>query len=262
MGIRAKAFVEKVEVAYQERWGYIWATAGEVWTEIKQKNLEDKYRSNPAKFYDYQQGVLYGKNWIGRKVADCSGLVKWALKQIGITYGIYHGSNSQFNKNCVKTGKITKGMKLPIGALIFTGDETTHNHVGVLVTETCVCEARGTQAGVVHTSLSNRKWTYWGLLKNINYDFIPGEEPKDEKEKAETTTKPAKKKHTTLRRGSKGEEVVELQTLLAKDGSTLEIDGIFGIGTMSAVKSFQKRHGLEVDGIVGPKTWAELDKLM
>ena len=59
----------------------------------------------------------------------------------------------------------------------------------------------------------------------------------------------------------KGDEVRVLQTLLAKDGSTLEIDGIFGVGTQSAVKSFQKRHKLVVDGIVGPKTWAELEKL-
>ena len=92
-------------------------------------------------------------------------------------------------------------------------------------------------------------------MNGVEYDFIPGEGTKPQ-----PAPKPVKK-HATLRRGARGEEVVELQTKLAKDGSTLEIDGIFGIGTLSAVKSFQKRHGLTVDGIVGPKTWAELDKI-
>ena len=174
--------------------------------------------------------------------------------------GIYHGSNSQFNKNCFKTGRIERGQKIPVGALIFTGNDVgKHNHVGVLTSETCVTEAKGTTTGVVHTPISNKKWTYWGLIKGVDYDFVPGEDTKP-KPTPKPTPAPAKK-HKTLRRGAKGEEVRELQTLLAKDGSTLEIDGIFGIGTLSAVKSFQKRHGLTVDGIVGPKTWAELDKL-
>lgn len=259
MGINAKKFVEKIEMAYQEHWGYIWATAGEIWTEAKQKALEAKYNSNPQRYADYAQGAKLGKKWIGKKVTDCSGLPKWALGQLGLK-GIYHGSNSQFKRNCYETGKIVKGMKLPVGALIFTGDETTHNHVGVLVTETCVCEAHSTATGVVHTPLSNKKWTYYGLLKGVDYEKESITESKLTNEKKELNPVPTKK-YPTLRRGAKGENVKILQTILAKDGSTLAIDGIFGIGTLSAVKSFQKRHHLTVDGIVGPKTWAELLKI-
>lgn len=251
MAITGKQLAEKAEIAYQQKWGYIWATAGETWNENKQAALNQKYYSDPSKYADFAQGVQYGKKWFGHKVVDCSGLVKWAMKQLGVTSGIYHGSNSQFNKNCKVTGKIQKGVDIPVGALIFTGNAVgQHNHVGILVSPTCVCEAKGTQAGVVHTPLSNKKWTYWGLLKDVQYD----------QEISGVTEKPVAV-HTTLRRGMKGDEVRVLQTLLAKDGSTLEIDGIFGVGTQSAVKSFQKRHKLVVDGIVGPKTWAELEKL-
>jgi hypothetical protein len=38
----------------------------------------------------------------------------------------------------------------------------------------------------------------------------------------------------------------------------IEADGRFGVGTRTAVEIFQRSHGLEVDGVVGPKTWAAL----
>ena len=36
-------------------------------------------------------------------------------------------------------------------------------------------------------------------------------------------------------------------------------DGIFGAGTESALKAFQRDHGLNADGICGPLTWDALD---
>jgi len=60
-------------------------------------------------------------------------------------------------------------------------------------------------------------------------------------------------KMSTVRYGSKGEDVRRLQTILGIDA-----DGIFGKQTRKAVKEFQKRYGLFVDGIVGEKTWQKL----
>ena len=263
MGVKAKDFVAEVEKAYLEKWGYIWATAGEMWTEAKQRNLEAKYRSDPEKYADFKQGCDYGSKWIGRKVTDCSGLPKWALKKLGLT-GIYHGSNSQFKKNCVKNGKIVKGEKIPIGALIFTGDETTHNHVGVLTTETCVTEAQSTIKGVVHTPLSNKKWTYWGLLRGVDYTPVGKQEPATQPAVKDLIPDTAEVTLKTLRKGAKGDEVKMLQNLLIGAGEELPkygADGDFGNKTLKAVKNYQKKHGLVVDGIVGPKTWKSLTGL-
>jgi lysozyme len=63
----------------------------------------------------------------------------------------------------------------------------------------------------------------------------------------------------TLRQRSKGEHVERLQVGLAARGfSPGPADGDFGPKTEQAVKRFQRALGLEVDGIVGPKTWAAL----
>ena len=64
---------------------------------------------------------------------------------------------------------------------------------------------------------------------------------------------------TTIKNGSKGSDVTLLQTELNKFGSyNLATDGIFGAKTDAAVRDFQKKKGLDVDGIVGPKTWEAL----
>ena len=56
---------------------------------------------------------------------------------------------------------------------------------------------------------------------------------------------------TTLKFGSKGEEVKLLQKYLG-----LKIDGIFGPATDKKVKEWQKSKGLFADGIIGPKSWS------
>lgn len=61
------------------------------------------------------------------------------------------------------------------------------------------------------------------------------------------------------RRGSTGDEVKRIQRQLQeKNHYHGPIDGIFGGGTESAVKSFQRAENLSVDGLVGPDTWQEL----
>ncbi len=51
-----------------------------------------------------------------------------------------------------------------------------------------------------------------------------------------------------------GEQVKILQQLLNDHGYKLEPDGNFGSGTDKAVRDFQKREGITVDGIVGTTT--------
>lgn len=56
----------------------------------------------------------------------------------------------------------------------------------------------------------------------------------------------------------RGDDVRALQKALAALGVSIRTDGIFGAQTESAVKRFQKKNGLTVDGIIGPATRAAL----
>ena len=55
--------------------------------------------------------------------------------------------------------------------------------------------------------------------------------------------------------GSRGDEVRQIQTKLKRWGYyNGNVDGIFGSQTLEAVKYFQRKNGLKVDGIAGPDT--------
>ena len=69
---------------------------------------------------------------------------------------------------------------------------------------------------------------------------------------------------SVLKQGSTGSEVEQMQfwlsTLAQYESSipSVTVDGVYGSGTAAAVRAFQRRYGLTVDGIVGRTTWTEL----
>lgn len=74
-----------------------------------------------------------------------------------------------------------------------------------------------------------------------------------------TPTIPSAQPTETLKYGSKGDEVKSLQQRLSELGYyTGTIDGVYGSGTYNAVKFFQSRNALTVDGVAGTRTLALL----
>ncbi|UTR09111.1 N-acetylmuramoyl-L-alanine amidase [Evansella sp. LMS18] len=68
-----------------------------------------------------------------------------------------------------------------------------------------------------------------------------------------------------FRRGMKGAKIRDLQNLLVLAGERLPKygdDGIYGLETEAAVRSFQRKHGLSNDGIAGPKTLTMLARII
>jgi hypothetical protein len=70
---------------------------------------------------------------------------------------------------------------------------------------------------------------------------------------------PSAASRPTLRTGSRGPAVAELQERLSSRGASLAADGVFGPMTQQAVAGFQRTAGLSPDGIVGPLTWGALE---
>lgn len=61
-----------------------------------------------------------------------------------------------------------------------------------------------------------------------------------------------------LKRGSKGKDVKALQEMLTAAGYEVPATGTYGAWTERAVKAYQQKSGLKVDGIVGPQTMGSL----
>ena len=59
-----------------------------------------------------------------------------------------------------------------------------------------------------------------------------------------------------LAEGSTGEAVRTWQAQMRRRGWTIEVDGAYGPGSERVCRAFQEEKKLDVDGEVGPKTWA------
>jgi uncharacterized protein YgiM (DUF1202 family) len=166
--ITSGSLVALFQFALDNKWGYIWGTAGVEWTKAKQEALNkttDANRANSRK---------YGSQWIGHMVADCSGLFTWAFDQLG-GY-MYHGSNTMWDKYCTAQGELIKGKRddgqeLKPGTAVFCYNKEKDNrgHVGLYVGNGLVIEAAGAKAGVITSNLTDKKWVEWGELKGVIY---------------------------------------------------------------------------------------------
>ena len=166
--IKAADLIRGFQIALDDHWGYIYGMTHEIWTEAKQESYIRQYSGDP----DRKTSCEYGGKWAGHWVTDCSGLFHYWFMKLGSS--IPHGSNSIWNGSCVARGQLSRGERtdgqplLP-GTAVFTSSGERHNHIGLYTGNGLVIEAQGTQAGVITSLISNKKWTHWGKLKGVEY---------------------------------------------------------------------------------------------
>lgn len=221
--------------------GYALGSQGEVLTR---ERLAQLVRWNGRSNY-YFAGYSAEK-WLDKRCFDCSGMVVWAMQQLGIW-----GGGEDYKAQSLWTNQITPiaAGQLQPGSLCFHWDATAKrmSHVGVYLGNSRVQEAKGTKYGVVVSTLPG-SWSHYGNLKDLAYAAVAAVPPA----------------HPLIYKGSRGDEVRLAQQLLnqkmagVKGFVTLEVDGIFGKRTDAAARAFQKAAGLVADGEIGPKTWAAL----
>lgn len=207
-----------------------------------------------------QVGKPYVFGRSGPDSFDCSGLTKRAAAQIGLDW--YHGATTQWLRGKQtgaahqygyfgETGPI---IDLPMNKMAFLFNQDTKRTDKLVMAHTGIYDGNGwvVQAGgyggrgVHYNPLDKRRWSHYAILTPYWAD-----------RDGDTMT------DTTLRRGSIGEAVRQMQTALIAlgydVGKNTQADGKFGPATEAGVKAFQKNYGLPQTGIWGTAEEQALD---
>ena len=170
--------VEWCKNAESSGWGYVYGGYGQICTT--------KYLDEMAKRYPGSEEAggpmrTVGEKWLGKRVADCIGLIKsymWYNSDSGeITVGsnnFQDCSASAIWNNVKESGDISTIPEIPGLAVWMPG------HIGVYIGDGYVVEAQGTAYGVVKTKLAGRGWSKWLKIPNMKYVT---EGDKDDKKK-------------------------------------------------------------------------------
>ena len=147
-------------------WGYVWGTYGEVLTA---RAFQQKLKQYPAEIGAEKKFI--SENYLGKRTADCVGLIKGYLwlnpetKRIEYGRGGHAdvGADGMFEKAKEK-GTISSMPKIPGIAVWQKG------HIGIYVGDGKVIEAANTRAGILETRLSAGRWTHWLKVPGVSYE--------------------------------------------------------------------------------------------
>lgn len=157
--------VKWAQMAYDNKWGYVWGSHGNVLTANELKRLEKTFGSHVTDKEEYIKS-----HWLGRRTADCVGLIKgygWYDETSGtIKYGTSGmkdvTADGMFNA-AVEKGPISTMPDIPGIAVWHQG------HIGVYIGNGYVIHAANTYDGVIKTPITSSGWTHWLKVPYINY---------------------------------------------------------------------------------------------
>lgn len=153
------------EFAADKGWGYVWGTYG---TVLSPDFLESKIIQYPDEVGGKEEFIR--ENWIGKRTADCVGLIKgysWydtaSQMTILVSNGMPDIGADTMYENATEKGTIDTIPEIPGLAVWKEG------HIGVYIGDGKVVEAYGTTSGVIRSELANGGWTHWLKIPYISY---------------------------------------------------------------------------------------------
>ena len=220
--------------------------------------LARKAKQYPSSYPESRMSRYKADIAAGKKCADCIGLIKgylWTREDGKLVYKLDNrpdkGANGMFTAAKVK-GAIGTLPEVP-GLLLYHS-----GHAGVYIGDGWAIEAQGFSAGIIKTQVSKRNWTHWYVFPYMDYLNADGTAITEYAGVASATVN----RTLSYQEGKSmisGDDVKELQNRLLYLGYDCgEADGHFGPLTSAAVRAFQQKNGLDVDGIVGTQTRAAL----
>ena len=151
--------------AEQVGWGYVWGSQGELLTESRFQSLAASY---PKEVGGYEEWIR--THWLGKRTADCSGLIRGYWWLDAETQEIRYGSNGipamgadAMYQAAAEKGPMSTMPEIPGLGVWHKG------HIGIYIGNGEVVEAMSTRKGVVRTQLANGHWTAWLKIPYINY---------------------------------------------------------------------------------------------
>ena len=158
--------VQWAEYAYNNGWGYVYGSHGQVLTESELKTLESVFGGMVSDKEDYIRS-----HWMGRRVSDCCGLIKGYGWYNATTGKIEYGSNGMKDVTAngmyaaaTEKGPMSTMPEIPGLAVWQEG------HIGVYIGNGWVIQAANTWDGVIKTKLSYNRWQGWCKVPYIHYD--------------------------------------------------------------------------------------------
>ena len=157
--------VKWAEYAYENKWGYVWGSHGDVLTESELQRLISVFGSNVSEKEEYIRS-----HWLGRRTADCVGLIKgygWYDSTSGTikygTNGMKDVTANRMFEAATEKGTISTMPDIPGLAVWHDG------HIGIYIGNGYVIHAANTYDGVIKTPISSSGWTHWLKIPYINY---------------------------------------------------------------------------------------------
>ena len=148
---------------YSDGWGYVWGSYGRVLTPEYFSELCDQYPDHVDVYYDYIED-----NYIGRRVADCAGLIKGYLWYDPDSGKFIYDGSTDYGANSMYYAAEQKGEISSIPEIPGLG--VWHDgHVGIYIGGGYVIQAMGTKYGVVRTELEGSSFTNWFQIPGVTY---------------------------------------------------------------------------------------------